>query len=555
MANEEFKKIKEKKGFIVDIKNIYRDPSLAFLLAVVFLFFIIIIVYPFVKLSLIPSKNIWIEAITNKFVLKVFRNTIISSLSATFLATIFGFLFAYAMNYTNIPGKSIFRVISLLPNMAPSIMTGLAFIMLFGRRGIITYKLLGLRIDPYGPIGLLIVQTIAFFPLAYITISGVLKSISPNVELSAQNLGASGFRLFRTVTLPLATPGIASAFLLVFINAIADFGNPLLIGGNYKTLATLAYDTVIGNFDIPMAAALSLFLLLPSLIIFLIQKYYLDKKSFVTITGKPTSGLERNFVSFGAKLMLFIFSFIMCFVILLIVGSVMAFSITEAFGVNYTFTTRHLYEGIINSYPIRNSWLFAMTAALITSVVGVILAFLNVRKKFPGRGIIDFLAMLPISLPGTFIGLALVISFNKKPLFLTGTAAIVIIGMVIRQIPVGYRNSVAGFKQIDKSIEEAATNLGSSSIGVFKNVILPMLKNQISITFVYSFMKGMNTLSTIIFLISPKTQLASAQILSLSEHGFYGVASATALGMMLIILLTFGLFKLILRDNINIFNL
>ncbi|MGN9165807.1 ABC transporter permease [Tissierellaceae bacterium HCP3S3_D8] len=547
--------IKEKKGIAMEIKNIIQDPSLVILLIFVFLTFGLVIVYPFLKLGLIPDAGVWKKAFTDKGVFIAFRNTMFSSLLASTTTIILGFAFAYAMNYSDIPGKKIFRVIALLPNMAPSVMTGLSFIMLFGRRGIITYKLLGLTIDPYGWIGLWIVQSIAFFPLAYITISGVLRSISPNVELSAQNLGASGFRLFRTVTLQLATPGIASAFLLVFISSLADFGNPMLIAGNYRTLATLAYATVTGNWDLPLAAALSLLLVIPSITIFFIQKYYLDKKSFVTITGKPTSGLQRNFISNPVKYGLFIYCVFICFTIVLIVGAVLAFAVTKTFGVDYTLTTSHLYEGIINSYPMRNSWKFSVIAAVTTSIIGVVLAYLNVRKRFPGRNIIDFLAMLPVSLPGTFIGLSLVIAFNQRPLLLTGTSIIVIIGMIIRQIPVGYRNSIAGFKQIDKSIEEAGTNLGGSSTHVFRTIVLPMLKNQISITFVYSFMKCMNTLSTVIFLISPKYTVASVTILSLADHGFYGVASATAIGMMITILATFGLFKLILRDNINIFDL
>lgn len=548
-------KVREKKGALVDIQNIKQDLGLTILILIVFLAFGVLIVYPFIRLGLIPKLSTWIQAFTDKGVHTAFRNTMFSSVLATTTTTILGFAFAYAMNYTDIKGKKIFRVIALLPNMAPSVMTGLSFIILFGRRGLITYSLLGLTINPYGWIGLWVVQSIAFFPLAYITISGVLKSISPNVELAAQNLGASGFRLFRTVTLQLAMPGIISAYLLVFINTLADFGNPMLIGGSHRTLATLAYATVTGNWDLPLAAALSLLLVIPSIGMFLLQKHYLNKKSYVTITGKPSSGLTRNFLSKPVKYGLFTFCVMICGLITLIIGAVFVFSITKTFGVDYTLTTKHLYEGIINSYPMRNSWKFSVIAAISTSIIGVILAFLNTRKKFPGRNVIDFVAMLPVSLPGTFIGLSLVIAFNQGPLKLTGTAAIIIIGMVIRQIPVGYRNAIAGFKQIDKSIEEAGTNLGGSSFHIFRTIVLPMLKNQISITLVYSFMKCMNTLSTVIFLISPKHNVAAVSILSLADHGFYGVASATAIGMMAIILLTFGVAKLILKDNINIFDL
>ncbi|WP_278524057.1 ABC transporter permease [Clostridium cochlearium] len=264
----------------------------------------------------------------------MFWNTLASSALSTTTATILGFIYAYSLNYTNMPGKKFFRVVALLPTMAPSVVTGLAFIMLFGRRGIITYKLFNLSVDLYGWVGLWIVQSIAFFPLAYITISGVLKSISPNLELAAQNLGARGFTLFRTVTLKLATPGIASAYLLVAINSFADFGNPMLIGGNYTVLATEAYTQVTGNWDLEVAAALSLLLVIPTMLVFFIQKYYLSKKSYVTVTGKPVSGLNRDIVSKKVEKILFAICLIMSIIILMIIGVVVCFAFTKAFGAN-----------------------------------------------------------------------------------------------------------------------------------------------------------------------------------------------------------------------------
>ncbi|MDR2860527.1 MAG: iron ABC transporter permease [Elusimicrobiota bacterium] len=549
------KKIREKKGFLIDFQDMLKDPGLTCLIYFVFLVFGLMIIYPFARLSLLPGISQWAEAITSLTVFEAFWHTIFSSLLSTATAIVLGFLFAYAMNYMVLPCRKFFRVVALLPNMAPSVMTGLAFLMLFGRRGFITYNVLGLNFDPYGWLGLWIVQSIAFFPLAYITISGVLRSISANVELSAQNLGASGMRLFRTITLPLSMPGIASAGLLVFINALADFGNPKLVGGDYMTLATYAYAVVTGTYDMPLAAALSLFLVVPSLTMFFVQKYYLERRSYVTVTGKPTGGMSRNFVSKKVKILLFILCFLVTAIIAVLIAGIIGFSFTQTFGVNNTLTFDHFYSNVINSKTMGNSWRLSIVAAAITAVIGVLLAFLVTRKRFIGRGLLDFLAMLPASLPGTFIGISLLISFNAKPIVLTGTAAIIVIGMVIRQIPVGYRNSIAGFKQIDKSIEEAAANLGSGSIKTFMTVVVPMLKNAISICFVYSFMKCMNTLSTVIFLVSPKYNLASNSIINLADWGAYGDAAATALGMILIILITFGIAKLILRDKINIFDL
>ena len=226
------------------------------------------------------------RAVTDKEFIEVFSHTIFSSFVATATAIVFGFIFAYGVNYTNMPCKRFFQVVALLPTMAPSVVSGLAFIMLFGRRGFITWEMLHLKVDLY-TCWTLGSADYRFFPLAYITISGVLKNISPNLELAAQNLGAKGWYLFRTVTLRLATPGLASAFLLVGINSLADFGNPMLVGGNYHVLATEAYTQVTGAWDLPMGATLSVFLVIPTLIVFFVQRYYLEKNSYVTVTESP----------------------------------------------------------------------------------------------------------------------------------------------------------------------------------------------------------------------------------------------------------------------------
>ena len=543
----------EQTGWTSEIRALRREPQLLLAIGLLFLMFAVFIIYPFIKLILVPSASDWALAVTGKEFHEAFVHTLFSSLLSTASAMVLGFLYAYAMNYTDLPGRRFFQIVALLPSMAPSVISGLAFIMLFGRRGFITYNLLDLKVDLYGWFGLWVVQTIAFFPLAYITISGVLKSISPNLELAAQNLGAKGFYLFRTVTLRLATPGLASAFLLVAINSLADFGNPMLVGANYHVLATEAYAQVVGAWNLPMGAVLSVFLVIPTLIVFFIQRYYLEKNSYVTVTGKPVAGLTR--VSPAVRWMLFAFCCFISFSILLIIGVVCLFAFTRTFGYDYTFTMDYFIEGVLQSSSLKNSWMASMTTAVVTTLLGIALAFLTLRRRFPGRAVMDFLAMLPVSLPGTFIGLALIMAFNSGPLEMTGTLIIVVVGMTLRQLPVGYRQAVSGLSQIEKSLEQASTNLGADSLTTFWKIIVPMLKNSLSVSFVYSFMRSMNTLSTVIFLISPEWNLASINIMSLANQGFLTVASATAVGMMLTIFLTFGLAKLILRDQINIFDL
>ena len=523
---------REQTGWASEIRALRREPQLLLAIGLLFLMFAVFIIYPFIKLILVPSALDWALAITGKEFQEAFAHTLFSSLLSTASAMVLGFLYAYAMNYTDLPGRRFFQVVALLPSMAPTVVSGLAFIMLFGRRGFITYNLLDLKVDLYGWFGLWVVQTIAFFPLAYITISGVLKSISPNLELAAQNLGAKGF-----------------------YNSLADFGNPMLVGANYHVLATEAYAQVVGAWNLPMGAVLSVFLVIPTLIVFFIQRYYLEKNSYVTVTGKPVAGLTRVTVSPAVRWMLFAFCCFISLSILLIIGVVCLFAFTRTFGFDYTFTMDYFIEGVLQSSSLKNSWMASMTTAVFTTLLGIALAFLTLRRRFPGRAVMDFLAMLPVSLPGTFIGLALIMAFNSGPLEMTGTLVIVVVGMTLRQLPVGYRQAVSGLSQIEKSLEQASTNLGADSLTTFWKIIVPMLKNSLSVSFVYSFMRSMNTLSTVIFLISPEWNLASINIMSLANQGFLTVASATAVGMMLTIFLTFGLAKLILRDQINIFDL
>ncbi len=546
--------VQERKGLAEDLRRTWREPSLVVSLGIVIVLFCLFILYPLFKICALPTSASWASVFSEAVFLDALRNTLLSSLLATATAVMIGFGYAYAVNYADIPGKAFFRFIVLLPLMAPSVITGLAFIMLFGRNGMITRHMLGLRVDLYGWVGLWVVQTVAFFPLAYMTISSVLRSISPNLELAAQNLGARGWTLFRTVTLPLALPGILSAFLLVAINSFADFGNPILIGGNHRMLATEAYKQVTGAFDMPVAAVLSIVLLLPTLLVFLLQKYFLDRGSYVTVTGKPVSGMTRITIGPLGRFLLWLLCTVVATYILLNFAVVLCFALTANFGFDFTVTLDNFTEVFFRSSNMFNSWILSLTAAAVATLLGVFTAFLVSRKMFPGKGLLDFVALMPISMPGTFLGLSLILAFNKPPLSLTGTALIIIIGMTLRQLPVGYRNAISAFKQIDKSIEEASTNLGANSPTTFRLIVIPMLRGAISSSLIYSFLKNMNTLSTVIFLTSPQWMLASISILSLADHGYYGKASATALGMMLTIVVTLGVAKIFLRDKVRIFN-
>ncbi|HYL80831.1 MAG TPA: iron ABC transporter permease, partial [Candidatus Acidoferrum sp.] len=480
-------------------------------------------------------------------------NTFLIAALSTASAVTLGFLFAYATSRPDVPLRHIFKLVAILPLVSPPFMGGLAFILLFGRRGLVTYSLLGLSGDIYGWHGLWMVQTLAFFPIAYLTLAGVLRRINPTLEYAAQDLGVHGLRLFCTVTLPLAGPGLASAALLVGIYTLSDFGNPMLVGGSFKVLATETYTQITGWGDIGMAAALSAALLFPSLVLFVLQRYWIEGNSYVTITGKgsfadppPTPGILR----WG----LFGVCGLVALVLLATYAVVFIGAFARTWGVNWRFTLDNFEYTVFRGSQLWNSIRFAATAALGGSVFAVVAAFLVHRKTFPGRAAVDFAAVLPAALPGTLIGVGYILAFNTPPLALTGTGAIIVASMLFRTIPVGYRAAVAGLAQIAPSIEEGAADLGARPLRTFWDVTLPLIRSAYTSALIFTFIRSMNTLSAVVFLISPGNVVASASILALAEHGDWGQASAMAASLMTVIFLLLT-FRLLTGGRLRLFEL
>lgn len=550
--------IKEKKGVGESLARLVKDPSSLILVLVSFIFLALFVIYPLLFVVVIPGTESWATFFSKSRYGIALVNTIVSSTLSAATATVFGFIYAYAINYSNIAGKKFFRFVAFLPILAPSVMNGLAFLLLFGRGGIVSQSFrswFGFELDLYGLPGLWIVQTISYFPLAYMTITGVLRSISPNMEIAAQNLGARGFKLFRTITYKLALPGVINAFLLVAINCFADFGNPKLIGGNYSLLAVEIYGEIINN-EPALASVMGIILVIPALIVFAIQNKLLSKGSYSTITGKPVSGLNRITTSRTTDTLLFIFNSLMSIFILSMFVITVLFAFTKNFGRNNTITLEHINRVVFNpsSPAVLNSLVLSFVSSILAVGFALVLAYIIVRKPFPGKQLLDFTAVLPIALPGTFVGLALIVTFSSGPLMLQGSAVLIVIAMLLKQMPVGYRGLTASFQQVDKSIEEAATNLGANSRKALTTIVFPMLQKTVVASFVYAFMKNMNTLSTIIFLITPKWVVASVSIFNYAETGTYYWAAAVAVGLMGATLLTLGVIKAIFRSNVKIFD-
>ena len=539
-----------------DFRLILRDPVLAATIVLVAASLVVFILWPLYEV-------LWEGFFTEKgsFTLQYFReslgkteniqtlaNTVWLGIFVSTISTFIGFLFAYADAFLKIRFKAVFNTLAILPIISPPFALSMSFIMLFGPQGFVSRSLLGLKdTNIYGFGGLAVVQVLTFFPVAYLVLAGLLRQIDPAYEEAARNMGASRGHIFRTIVLPLVRPGIANSFLLVFIQCVADFGNAMVIGGNYNTLAAQIYMQSMGNYDMKGGTALATILLSISVLMFVIQKYWVGDKSYVTVTGKPSRARELN-----SDLLPLLFVGLPCVLVSLFILVLYALipygSLVNLWGIDYTPTFKH-YQYImdIGWKPIVDTTWLSLLSMPVTGILGMVIAFLIVRKRFLGRGFIEFASLLSMAIPGTVIGVGYVLAYNKPPLVLTGTAAIIVLSFVFRSMPVGIRAGIASLQQIDPAIEEAAQDLGASSFKVFTSVTIPLIKSAFFSGLVYSFVRSMTAVSAVIFLVSASYNLLTVSIMSQVDGGKLGVAAAYSTVLIAIVLTVTGFLKFLLN--------
>jgi len=538
--------------------KLLRQPFLILAIIVIFALLALFIVFPLVKvgtLSLTDDSGAFSldgirEIFSNRSYWQTFWNSIKLGLIVACISTLLGYLFAYAITRVKMPGGKFFQTMATLPIISPPFVLSLSMIFLFGRQGLITKGLLHIDdFDVYGLPSLILVQSISFFPVAYLTLTGILESIDSSVEDAALNLGASRWHIFRTVTLPLSVPGIASSFLLVFIQSLEDFSNPAVISGRYTTLAVEAYRLITGMYDTRGGSILAIMLIMPTLVAFILQKYWLNGKSFVTVTGKPTQ--QRKKTSDPHIVWpLFTLCLLVSLFIILLYGTVLMGAFVKTWGINFQPTLDHFkYVFSLGWDPLRNSIVLSAIATPITGILGMIIAYLVIRKKFPGRQVMEFTSMLTSAIPGTVLGIGYILAFNQKPFLFTGTAFILIMAFTFRNMPVGIESGTSTLMQIDKSIEEASTSLGAGSGPTFRRITLPLLKQAFFSGLVYSFVRSMTAVSSIIFLISPRWNVATTRIFSLFEISKYSDAAAYIVIMIVVILAAISLLNYIVLQG------
>ncbi|MDO4492661.1 MAG: iron ABC transporter permease [Clostridia bacterium] len=545
------------KGKALDRKKLMADPIMITTIVLLITFLTLFILYPLAML-LVDSfvgegSALTLDNFKRIFKLPTFNTAISNTMKIGFtvgiFSTLIGLLFAYVEVYLkmNRVTGGLFRVVSLLPVVSPPFVLSLSMIMLFGKAGIITRHLLGIYDNSvYGFWGIVIVQTLTFFPVCYMMLKGLLKNIDPSLEEAARDMGASRWRVFMNVTLPLLLPGLGNAFLVTFIESIADFANPMIIGGSYDTLATTIYLQITGAYDKAGAASMAVVLLAITLLMFAVQKYYLEAKTAATLTGKA-SRARMLIEDKSVKIPLTIFCTVVAAFVILMYACVPVGAFFPTWGRKFFPLTTKWFNLVFTRYKgfkaFGDSFMLSLIAAPITALLSMIISYLVVKRNFRGKGFIEAVSMLAMAVPGTVLGVGYIRGFSGGVFHtgflqgLYGTGLILIIVFVVRSLPTGTRSGISALRQIDKSIEESAYDMGADSFRVFTTVTLPLIKDSFLSGLVTAFVRSITAISAIILLVTPEFLLITVQINEFAEKGEYSLACAFAT---LLILITYG---------------
>ena len=481
-----------------------------------------------------------------------FWNSLLLATLVGLTGTALGFFFAFTAVRANLSKAwgTVLDAACLLPLISPPFTTAIAMIFSFGPRGLITYHLFGIKgFTVYGLGSTLFSEMLTFFPIAYLTLKPILNGIDPNVEDMAFSLGSSRWRVFRTVTLPLTVPGLANAFLLLFAASLADFATPLILAGNaFPVLPTQAYLQITGLFDLKGGAVLSFVLLVPAMIVYLLQRYWVSRKSYVTITGKAGARTSVKSVAPWARypllaICLLVAAGILYFYLLLLYASVVM-----ALGANHAWTLQH-YRVIFTDglKAIRDTLVIAGFGMPLGGLFGILVGYLVTKKVFPGRQAMEIVSMMNYALPGTIVGIAYLMAFNDPPIELTGTALIIVACYVFRYSPTGIRATVATLQQIDPSIEEASQGLGAGSGTTFRRITLPLILPAFFAGLGVVFIRSMTAISATIFLVSIHWTLITVRILENITELSLGPAAAFSVLVVVIVFAVIALIGLALR--------
>ena len=461
------------------------------------------------------------------------KNSMITSSISAGIASIFGGIIAYYMLFSSERVRKFYYYLLMLTMISPPFIFGISYIMLFGRRGLITYRVLGLHTNPYGLKGIVMLQLIGEISFATFMLYEIFKNFDYTLINASRALGASPWESLKRVVFPISVPAFLGTFFILFTKNLSDFGSAIIIGGRESTLATEAYLRVIGEGNMPKAAAMTLLLIFPALLAFLLYKRILLKKFSSFSVGK---GMESKNISYSLPLVVKLLFKVVAYLFVLVMFIQYSAIFFSGF-YNYTskgieFTLEYIEKFKLSSTRVfLRTIVYAFISGAISSTIGILISYYNrERNSYFFKGI-EFLGGLPYIIPGTFFGLGYILAFNSGIFTLTGTATIVILNCAFRQISIGIKAGDSIFSTLNPNIEKAGRDLGASKMRILLDIIFPLLKPAFLISFVNCFIATMTTIGAIIFLVSPGNNVATIMLFTQVAQGEYGAASITALAI------------------------
>ncbi len=523
------------------MKKSHKLNGWTLLSLVSFAFFVVFFIYPILQILLSSivdpaTKQLDFKYFIMFFQKKYYSNTILNSFKVTLLATLltsfFGTLLAYIARTVKIKFKPIIDMLLIISIVSPPFIGAYAWISLFGRQGMITKVINQLfhvtSKGIYGFDGILLVFTIKLIPLVYLYVSGALKNMDASLGEAAESLGASAYKRIKEVIIPLILPTILASGLLVFMRILADFGTPKLIGEGYRTIPGLIYDSFVGDLtpDKRLAATISVIVVIFTTTIFLLQRYISNRKTIEMTSMRP---IEPKKVSGIKNILSHAILYTMTFIAVLPTLVVFHNSFRNSKGMIYLpgYSLMNYAKAFTTlGRTIKNTYLFSFYAMILVIFIGIVIAYTSVRKSSKLTSILDTISMAPYIIPGSILGISLILAFNKKPLLLHGTALIIIVAYVIRRLPYTIRSTSAILRQIDLNVEEASLSLGANSITTFFRVTLPMMIPGVLSGAIMSWLSIISELSASVMLWVVSTKTLSIEIYFQVMDGNYGVASA-----------------------------
>ncbi|WP_302280251.1 ABC transporter permease [Brachyspira pilosicoli] len=507
---------------------------------IIALIFALFLVYPLFSLFISsfkdPETGVWtldnfLRFFSRKYYYQALINSFSVTICVTILAIVIGTPMAYFMSVYKIKGKTFLQILIIISMMSPAFIGAYSWILLLGRSGVVTKFFANFGITTptiYGFGGILLVFTLKLYPFIFMYVSGALSKIDVSLMEAAESLGCSPFKKVVTIAMPLITPTILAGSLLVFMNALADFGTPMLIGEGYRTMPTMIYSEFVsevgGNAN--FSASMASIMVFITALMFITQKYFVNKKSFTMSSMNPIKPKEiKGVMSILVHIFIYFIVFLSIIPQLTVIYTSFLKTNRAVFVKGFSLDS---YISIFSSLgtSIKNTYLYGIITILIIVIMGMFIAYISIRRKNILTNIIDTITMFPYIIPGSVLGITLLLAFNKPPIILSGTAMIIIMSLVIRRMPYTLRSSSAILYQISMSMEEASISLGASQVKTFFKVTAMMMLPGVISGAILSWITVINELSSSVILYTGKSRTMAVSIYQEVIRASYGTAAA-----------------------------